>query len=62
MCGAPARIGPIARIESAAPTRAARGTPYHYALLAVDPDGDPLQYALEAAPVGMQISAAGVVT
>jgi hypothetical protein len=37
-------------------------TVFRYTARAVDPDGDRLTYALEEAPAGMTVSAAGVVT
>ncbi|MBX9627946.1 MAG: putative Ig domain-containing protein, partial [Gemmataceae bacterium] len=38
------------------------GDPYLYAVVASDPDGDPLAYSLDEAPTGMAVDAAGRVT
>jgi RHS repeat-associated protein len=38
------------------------GDPYLYAVVASDPDGDPLTYSLDEAPAGMAVDAAGRVT
>ena len=45
------------KITSVPPTAINRGR-YEYAVTAVDPDGDPLTYLLQAAPPGMTIEAA----
>lgn len=38
------------------------GALYHYAVVAIDPQGEPLQYALTTAPDGMQVDGSGVIT
>jgi RHS repeat-associated protein len=48
-------------ISSSPPTTASVGALYSYQVVATDPDGDPLTYALAAAPTGMTISTSGLV-
>ncbi len=50
------------KITTLAPVQARFGNVYSYALIAVDPDGDPLTYSLTTAPSGMAIDADGVIT
>lgn len=53
---------PSAPVITSAPVDLAEvGTPYEYAVQAVDPDNDPLVYSVVQAPVGMTISSTGVV-
>ena len=47
------------RITSTPNTSATVGVAYAYQVYATDPDGDPMTYALTAAPMGMTISATG---
>lgn len=49
-------------ITSAAPRQAVPGTPYTYAVVATDPDDDPLVFRLDKRPVGMTINSSGVIT
>ncbi|MCX5955720.1 MAG: putative Ig domain-containing protein [Cyanobacteria bacterium] len=51
------------QIVSSPPTGAALNQPYRYAVLATDPDGDPLTYSLVRSPAGMTIDpASGVIS
>ncbi len=43
-------------------TTAAVGMPYQYNAIAVDADGDPVTYALDVAPIGMSLGAAGEIS
>ena len=58
--GAPANGPPV--ITSSPITTAKVPLPYEYRVVATDPDNDALTYRLLAAPEGMQISAAGVIS
>jgi RHS repeat-associated protein len=49
-------------ISSLPRTSTRLGDAYRYAVLASDPNGDPLTYSLPTGPAGMAIDAAGVVT
>src|SRR6202041_428392 len=49
-------------ISSTPPSPAIVGLPYQYQVVATDADGSPLTYTLTAAPAGMSISGAGLVT
>ena len=46
-------------IRSSAPTQVAAGGTYRYDVRAVDPEGDPLTFALDGAPAGMTIDRLG---
>ncbi len=48
-------------VSSQAPDLAVVGVPYSYQVSASDPDGDALTYTLLQAPLGMTISAAGLI-
>lgn len=47
-------------ITSQPPLTARVGQTYVYVITAIDPDGDPLRYSLDAGPSGMAINASGV--
>ena len=56
-----ANAAPAITSTPVGPARA--GTPYRYAVTAIDPDGDPVSFALTTAPVGMSIDpASGVLS
>jgi RHS repeat-associated protein len=48
-------------ITSTPLTQAFVGDPYFYAVRAVDPDGDPLEFSLVSGPAGLTISSAGLI-
>jgi len=54
-----ANLPPV--ITSQPITAAQAGVPYSYAVLASDPNGDPITYSLSSAPSGMAIGASGLV-